>query len=437
MPKGKGRRRRPVADYRRHFITLPNFLRPERFGSKLEEARARSLGPVLVLTFVLAVVALTSLLAMSRAESLWLVLPIYCLLLGMTLISGILLRSGRVRAAGIVYSLGGWLVTIATMVTYGTLISHVMVISVTVVIITGFVWSERAAVAMAVTYALIGLAVGWLQEAGLITFATRPILWWRVWLGFTGSLGAASILLIIGLRRIRSALEEVSESEALARASRERLRHLADRLEAVREEERKSISRLVHDELGQTLTALRLDLSRTQASGEDAARGDVATMIGHIDHMIGVVRNLSARLRPHVLDTLGLTAALEWEAERFIERSGVSCSVDSDLDERKLSLDPDLATAVFRIVQEALTNIVRHSEASQVTIRLRRSRTTLELEVLDDGLGIPEASIWNAGSSGLIGIRERAGTFDGTVEIGRRPEGGTRLAARFPLREFS
>ena len=412
--------------------TIPAFLRPPKFGSRLEEVRARTLAPILLLTLGLATIVLVTLPFSNLDDPVAPLLVIYGLLLAVPVLSAFLMRQGRIREAGAAFGIGGWLISVAMIVSYGGLMNHLMVTAVGVVIVSGFVWSERAAVWMAVSYAVVALVLAWGQGSGLFSLGGREVLWWRAWISFAGCLAAASILLVIGLRRIRSALEEASRNEVLVRASRERLRQLADRLETVREEERRSVARTVHDELGQTLTALKLDLSRRLPALAEGDGGDGAVMIGHIDQMIEVVRNLAVRLRPDVLDTLGLAAAVEWEVDRFSERSGVACTVESDLDEAVRSLDADRATALFRIVQEALTNIARHSEAKSAQVRLHRTDSTLALDVLDDGRGILAASVWSAGSSGLIGMRERAGNLDGSVEITRRPEGGTRLAVRIP-----
>ncbi len=241
---------------------------------------------------------------------------------------------------------------------------------------------------------------------------------------------------VVGTRAIYVDITERTQIETLVRQSREKLRRLAERLHTVREEERKSLARQMHDELGQSLTALRIDLSwmQSKVEGENPLAERVATMIGLIDRLIDTVRDLSARLRPHVLDTLGLAAAIEWEAEQFQRRSGMPCTfgTNSDEDEVDRGLDADRTTAIFRIFQEALTNVARHAKATAVQVSLCRTASGLELEVLDDGRGIGDEEISSIRSIGLIGMRERVGALAGTLDISRRPEGGTRLWVRIP-----
>ncbi len=242
---------------------------------------------------------------------------------------------------------------------------------------------------------------------------------------------------VTGTRAIYVDITERKHTENLVRRSRERLRRLAERLQNVREEERKSLARQMHDELGQALTSLRFDLAwmRPKVAQETVMVERITTMIGTIDQLIDTVRDLSARLRPHVLDTLGLAAAIEWEAEQFSERSGVPCVLEASTVEGNPDggLDADRSTAIFRIFQEALTNIGRHAEARNVQVELRRFTSGIELEVLDDGRGISDEQITSVHSSGLIGMRERAGALGGALEISRRSEGGTRLWVRIPL----
>ena len=212
----------------------------------------------------------------------------------------------------------------------------------------------------------------------------------------------------------------------------DRLRALSERIEAIREDERTQIAREVHDELGQALTALKMDLAwvirRMTTNGQIAEK--LAEMVRACDAIIGTVRRISAELRPGILDDLGLAAAIEWQVEEFTKRTGIPCELRSTLGHPQL--ERDLATALFRIFQEALTNIARHASASRVRVALDLERGRLKLEVEDDGVGVPE----NAGktSLGLLGMRERARRLGGECDIRRLEPRGTLVRVAVPLR---
>jgi PAS domain S-box-containing protein len=214
----------------------------------------------------------------------------------------------------------------------------------------------------------------------------------------------------------------------------ERMRALTERIEDIREDERTGIAREIHDELGQSLTALKMDISwvarRLQA--DPAVGAKLEEMKQTADDIIASVRRISAELRPGILDDLGLQAAIEWQAEEFGRRTGIATQLSARLGD--LQLDRALATAVFRIFQEALTNITRHASATRVTIDLALDKGMLVLEVADDGVGLPEASARGSGSLGLLGMGERARRLGGECVVRRREPTGTLVALRLPLR---
>lgn len=216
------------------------------------------------------------------------------------------------------------------------------------------------------------------------------------------------------------------------RALDEEMRALAGRIEAAREEERTTIARDIHDQLGQALTALRLDVGWLQRRIEDdGLRKKLDDMALTTDDLLRTVRRISAELRPGVLDTLGLRAAVDWQAEEFERRTGTKVSVTTEIGD--LQLDRDLATNVFRIFQESLTNIARHAAASHVDVTMKLDRGRLRLEVIDDGIGMPE--IAPRGSTlGLLGMRERARRFGGDCVIRRHEPRGTIVTVTVPLR---
>ena len=222
--------------------------------------------------------------------------------------------------------------------------------------------------------------------------------------------------------------------EEQVRTSRQQLRDLAARQNAVREEERTLIAREMHDELGQALTGVRMQLHGLihEPPGDPkvlVARVDAAVSL--VDSTIETVRAMSWRLRPPILDDLGLEAAIEWHAGEFTSHSGLAVRLDLKLGERPL--DRDRITTVFRILQEALTNVARHAEASNVEIALTESKYKLVLDVRDDGKGIANRDVTSATALGLIGMRERAGTLGGRVVIRRTDQGGTQVELTLPL----
>ncbi len=223
-------------------------------------------------------------------------------------------------------------------------------------------------------------------------------------------------------------------AEAEIRESNERLRALASRLQEVREEERTHIARELHDELGQAITSLRMDLAMLRSSLPEASEDlapRVDAMIGVADENLALVQNISSRLRPPVLDVLGLPAAVEWLVEELQPR--VEMDFHLDLEADKAQLGSGESTAIFRIIQEALTNVARHSGGTQVKIGMSVSDGELLVQVEDDGVGITEQSSGAPRSLGLIGMHERAKGLGGTLNVGPGPEGGTRVSLSVPL----
>lgn len=215
---------------------------------------------------------------------------------------------------------------------------------------------------------------------------------------------------------------------------RKHLRLLAAHMEEAREAERARISQELHDELGQALTGLKLDLSwaRNQVSASHApAAGRIGEALHLIDQTVDAVRRISAELRPGVLDDLGLEAAIRWQARDYERRAGhpVTIEAESPLP----NVPPAIATAAFRILQEALTNVARHAGASAVTIRFGSSGGRLHLAVEDDGVGLPETMPDGRRGLGLAGMRERAWSHGGTVEIVPGLTGGTQVRCSLPL----
>jgi len=231
-------------------------------------------------------------------------------------------------------------------------------------------------------------------------------------------------------------VEDVTErkrAEAELVRHRAQLRGLAARLEAAREAERARIAREIHDELGQALTALKIDLvwlkKRIPRSSAELGR-KLDGMAVIIDSTARGIQRVAAELRPSVLDELGLRAAIDWETREFATRTGIECRVD--LPEGQPALDASRATAVFRIFQEALTNVARHAAATHVIVRLGVTPNALELTVQDNGRGIREGALHDSRSLGMLGMRERATTFHGDVTVTGAPGAGTTLTLTMP-----
>jgi len=239
------------------------------------------------------------------------------------------------------------------------------------------------------------------------------------------------ILVITDITERRRVEEELNRS-------REELRNLYQHLHSVREEESKRIAREIHDELGQALTALKMDLSWLLSRLPDDLeyrtlfRDKARAMTGLIDKTIQTVQKISAELRPGLLDDLGLPSAIEWQAQEFQSRTDIQCQFQFKGSEFKT--DPDCATAVFRILQEALTNIVRHAGASRVKIALREDAEEMELTISDNGRGITPAEIDSPTSLGIIGMRERIRPFGGELRLSGMAKKGTSVTVRIPKR---
>jgi signal transduction histidine kinase len=229
-------------------------------------------------------------------------------------------------------------------------------------------------------------------------------------------------------------IEAQVQTEEELRKSREELRNLSQHLQAIREEERTNIAREIHDELGQMLTALKMEVSWLGGKLPEEQRQLIKKtreMAKHIDGTIKTVQRISSELRPGILDDLGLTAAIEWLTQEFQKKTSINCEVDSRFDCSKL--DRSRATALFRIFQETLTNVYRHAEATHVKVTMLENGDELVATVTDNGRGIQLKKILDPKSLGLIGMRERVRYFGGDVIIGTLPEGGTSVQVIIPF----
>ncbi len=235
-------------------------------------------------------------------------------------------------------------------------------------------------------------------------------------------------------QELRTEIAERERAEEQLRTSLDQLRALAARLQSVREEERTSIAREIHDELGQGCTAIKMDLAligRRLTKRQTKLRAKVDSAMQLADDMIGTLRKIASQLRPRTLDDLGLSAALEAQAQEFESRTGILCSVT--LPQEPLVLDADISTAVFRIFQESLTNVARHAHATRVEARLERQNNRITFQVSDNGEGFdPEKAKANK-SLGLVGMQERAFLLNGDLKIAGVPGAGTTMTLTIPL----
>ena len=241
---------------------------------------------------------------------------------------------------------------------------------------------------------------------------------------------------ITGHLGIQRDITDRHRSVAEIAQSREELRALAARLESVREEERTRIARELHDELGQALTGLKLDLAWMERRLNRHSPSDLgqrcASLLGRLDEVMIQVRRIVTELRPSVLDQLGLADAIEWQAQDFAARMGLALDLRIDC---ACDLPPDaMASVVFRSLQEALNNVAKHANAHRLRVALRTDADSLSLDVSDDGRGITLEEQRGSHSLGLLGLRERAIAWGGTVTISGDATSGTTVALRLPLR---
>ncbi|MEE8335684.1 MAG: PAS domain S-box protein [Candidatus Neomarinimicrobiota bacterium] len=220
-------------------------------------------------------------------------------------------------------------------------------------------------------------------------------------------------------------------AEKLLQDSQKQLKALTSHIQQMQEEERTRISREIHDELGQSLTGIKMELVWLKDEISTKQKPAINKIIKFLETTMNTVQRISTQLRPVILDDLGLVAAIEWEVQEFQTRSGIKCELNFETE--NISIDDDRATAIFRILQEALTNILRHAEANSVVVALKQEKSTLLLIVSDDGKGILEEQINNRDSLGILGMQERIQLWNGEFQIGKVNNSGTTLTVRLPL----
>lgn len=246
-------------------------------------------------------------------------------------------------------------------------------------------------------------------------------------------LGGVTLAAIVALD---NALTERKRTEEQLRLSHQRLRDLAARLLTVREEERATISRELHDELGQVLTGLKIEISlfsRQIQHTQPQLLPRTADMLELVDSSMRTIRDIATELRPSLLDTLGLVAAIEWQAETFQNRTGIVFRLNNQI--AKTNFQDELATAVFRIFQESLTNIARHSEATEINVILEQKNGWLSMNIHDNGIGISENDLNKPKTLGIIGMHERVLLLGGSISISNSAKGGAVVSLKLPIND--
>ncbi|MCH7732852.1 MAG: PAS domain S-box protein [Candidatus Marinimicrobia bacterium] len=248
---------------------------------------------------------------------------------------------------------------------------------------------------------------------------------------FSGSILEEDQNQIQGIALVAQDITERKRAEKLIKDSQKQLQALSLHIQRMQEEERTRISREIHDELGQSLTGIKMDLVWLKDEMSLRQKPLIDKLIKFIDTTMNTVQRISTQLRPVILDDLGLVAAIEWQIQDFQNRSGINCELNFETED--ISIDQDRSTAIFRILQEALTNILRHAEANEVIVNLEQREKTLLMSVIDDGKGIYKEQITDRNSLGILGMKERLQPWGGEFQISKMNGSGTKLMVQLPL----
>ncbi len=307
---------------------------------------------------------------------------------------------------------------------------------------------KSSALFITITYLIFGIV--WIAVSGEVVlyftkgFDLDPRM--EIYKGYFFIL-ITSLLLYLAISRREKQREKLEDdisasnklSEEKITETNKSLHALAAHLQTIREEERTMISREIHDQLGQELTALKMDIAflskkiekaKTEPDWDEIQNG-LRSMSDITDHTINSVRRIARELRPDILDKLGLKEAIEWHAEDFTNRTGIDCVFSTSSVEFDFSRDLD--TTIFRIVQESLTNVARHSGAARSKIGLKLDEKFIYLTIEDNGRGITDEQIENNKSLGLVGIKERVYSVNGKLSITGTKEEGTKLNIIIPI----
>jgi signal transduction histidine kinase len=237
------------------------------------------------------------------------------------------------------------------------------------------------------------------------------------------------ILVVVSIRRVQRLEREAKARYDEVEEARRELRRLSDRLVTAQEEERRNLSRELHDEIGQAMSAMLVELGRLEAAPDSETRSERLTSVRRMaEASVGMVRNVALLLRPSMLDDLGLVAALRWQAREVTRRSGLKVKMVAD--EIAEDLPDSHRTCLYRVAQEALNNCAQHSQATQVRVVVHRDQDGLSVTVEDDGIGFEPS---REKGMGLLGMQERVERLGGLFSIESKPGNGTVLWIHFPL----
>jgi signal transduction histidine kinase len=351
------------------------------------------------------------------ARKLWSLAIVAVLLATFIALPRSLLHFGHVRSAVWTPAVSALVVLGWYTVVSGGIRSPAVVYQMAMIVATGLILGLRGTLLLAIPFITLDLGLAIYQATGgqlPVIFPGPPISSWFIILG---AFVISASCVHLAVTRLGDALTE--------------RRKLISHQEEIREEERKRIAREIHDDLGSQLTALKLRLtrlSRDLASPAADVAAQVESLSQQVDDALKAVHGIATELRPAVLDLLGLKAALEWLAQEFHRSSGLPCTTEVD----SVQIDATPGTAIFRVAQEALTNVTKHAQATQVRITLNDDGKAVALSVWDNGRGVRTEDLSKAGSFGLAGMRERAISMGGTFEIAPAPQGGTVLKLRLP-----
>lgn len=233
------------------------------------------------------------------------------------------------------------------------------------------------------------------------------------------------------VNELRREINERQLAEEALHRSREQLRRLSARLQAVREEERTHMAREIHDQLGGAMTGLKMDVAALRRNLQATLLEKSGAISGLIDDTIQTVRRIATELRPAILDDFGLLAAIEWQLQEFQTRANIECNLSAEME--NIPLDPERSTALFRVFQETLTNVARHANATRVEVQLSEQDGQLILQVRDNGRGISDEEISGSKSLGLVGMQERIHLLSGELDIRGTPGQGTTVFVKIPM----
>lgn len=234
-------------------------------------------------------------------------------------------------------------------------------------------------------------------------------------------------------RDLTAEVNERKKAQEELNLTTDKLSQLTTSLQSIREEENSAIAREIHDELGQALTAIKIDVAwlGKRYSNDSALVEGLMDVSNTIDDTIKSIRKISTRLRPRLLDELGLIPAIQWQIKDFQKRTGIECKID--LPDEELQMNKSISSPLFRIFQEAITNIARHSKASEVDLQMSIDNKNLFMSVKDNGVGLPDDYLYKNHSLGIVGMQERAKSINGLLEIKRLTQGGTEVSVSVPL----